>query len=198
LPARRIDFADRKEAFDHRGRGPADRLRPAVPVAVPVVPADTVPEAIPPGFDAQRVRTDLETSARQRFGDALTDQALAAPVYLLSKHYMGLSPPPIVQPDGSYKYPDPLMAMLIRENGRWLAATTTGWRPAKAEKATEIDALIADRAFWVEPAWTQPGCTDAGGSLLMLKVPPRAPIVRQGACGATQRTERLVFLGLEA
>ena len=167
---------------------------PAVPVAQPVAAS----EEVIPGFDAERVRTDLQKTARERFGDALTDRALASPAYLLSKHYMGLAPPPIVQPDGSYKYPDPPMAMLIRENGQWLAATATGFRRAKPDQATAIDAMIADRAFWAEPAWAQPGCTDAGGSLLMLKAPQRARIVRQGACGATQHTERLVFLGLEA
>ena len=167
---------------------------PAVPVAPPV----TASQADNPGFAAARVRTDLESTARQRFGDALTDRALAAPTYLLSKHYVGLAPPPIVQPDGSYKYPDPPMAMLIRENGQWLAASAIGFRAAKPDKAAEIDAILAEPAFWAEPAWVQPGCTDAGGSLLMLKVPPRAAIVRQGACGATERTERLVFLGLEA
>lgn len=167
---------------------------PAVPVAPPVATT----EAIPPGFDPQRVRSDLETTARQRFGDALTDRALASQAFLLSKHYIGLAPPPIVQPDGSYKYPDPPMALLIRENGRWMAATAAGLRPAKPEQAATIDAIIADPAFWAEPAWAEPGCTDAGGSLLMLKVPRRAPIVRQGACGATQRTEQLVFLALAA
>ena len=167
---------------------------PAVPVAQPV----TTPEDVIPGFVPERVRSDLETTARQRFGDALTDRALASPTYLLSKHYMGLAPPPIVQPDGSYKYPDPPMAMLSRENGQWLAATTIGFRAISPQKAAAIDAMLADPAFWAEPAWAQPGCTDAGGSLLMLKVPQRARIVRQGACGATQRTERLVFFGLEA
>jgi hypothetical protein len=111
---------------------------------------------------------------------------------------MGLPPPPVLQPDGTYKDPEPAMAMLIRENGQWLAATANGFRPANVEKAAAIDAVLADPAFWAEPAWSQPGCTDAGGSLLMLKVPQRAPAIRQGACGATQRTERLVFLGLEA
>ena len=174
--------------------GALSACAPTVPAAAPVA----TPEAIPAGFDAQRVHSDLETTARQRFGDALTDRALASPVYLLSKHYMGLPPPPIVQPDGSYKYPDPPMAMLIRDNGQWLVATATGFRLAKPDKSAAIDAIIADPAFWAEPAWAQPGCTDAGGSLLMLKLPSRSQIVRQGACGATQRTERLVFLGLEA
>ena len=90
------------------------------------------------------------------------------------------------------------MAMLIRVDGQWLAATSIGFRAINPEKAATIDAVLGDAAFWAEPAWAQPGCTDAGGSLLMLKVPQRPRIVRQGACGATQRTERLVFLALEA
>ncbi len=169
---------------------------PVVPTA-PVAPAERG-ESIEPGFDPERVRSDLETTARQRFGDALTDRTLNSGAYLFSKHYMGLPPPPIVQPDGSYKYPDPPMTMLIRDGGQWLAATASGFRPAKPDKAAAIDAVLADSAFWAEPAWAQPGCTDSGGSLLMLKVPTRERIIRQGACGATQRTERLVFLALEA
>ncbi len=90
------------------------------------------------------------------------------------------------------------MAMLARRDGRWLAATANGFRPAKPDKAAAIEAIVRDSEFWREPAWAKPGCTDAGGSLLMLKVPPRDRIVRQGACGATQRTERLVFIALEA
>ena len=149
-------------------------------------------------FDAARVQSDLETTARQRFGDALVDRVLASPTYVFAKHYWGLPPPPKVQPDGSYKYPDPPMAMLVFENGNWLVATPGGLRPAKAEQAAQIDAILKDRLFWAEPAWSNPTCTDAGGSLLMLKVPVRPRIVRQGACGATQLTERLVFRALDA
>ena len=168
---------------------------PTAPVTEPVArPAESVGRH----FDPVAVQADLETTARQRFGEALVAQALASDAYLFAKHYMGLPPPPIVQPDGSYKYPDPPMAMLVRRDGQWLAATANGFRPAKADKAAAVEAIVRDADFWAEPAWAQPGCTDAGGSLLMLKVPPRERIVRQGACGATQRTERLVFLALEA
>ena len=180
----------------------------ALPACAPtLVPAPSLPatepaaEATNPGFDATRVRTDLESTARQRFGDALTDRALASPNFLFSKHYVGLPPPPILQPDGSYKEREPAMALLVRENGRWLVATADGFRAANPDKAADIDALLADQAFWDEPAWSQPTCTDSGGSLLMLKIAPRAPttpVVRQGACGATRQTERLVFLALEA
>ena len=169
---------------------------PAVVPAPSVQPATD--ESTPAWFDAVRVETDLKTTAKERFGDGYYARAITSPTYLFAKHYVGLPPPPIAQPDGSYKYPPPPMAMLIRDASGWQVATATGYRQARPDKAAAIDAILGDKAFWAEPAWSQPGCTDAGGSLLMLKVPQRARIVRQGACGATQRTERLVFLALEA
>ena len=173
-------------------------LATCAPVAPAPEPVTGSPESVQPGFDPAALQADPEATARLRFGKALVSRALAAPVHLFAKHYMGLAPPPIVQPDGSYRYPDPPMAMLIREDGQWLAATLDGMRPAKPDKVAAIDAIVGDAAFWADPAWARPGCTDAGGSLLMLRAPPRQGIVRQGACGATQRTERLGFLALEA
>ena len=173
-------------------------LAACAPTAPVTEPVDRPSESMGPQFNPVTVQADLETTARQRFGEALVAQALASDAYLFAKHYMGLPPPPIVQPDGSYKYPDPPMAMLVRRDGQWHAAAADGFRLAKADKAAAIEAMVRDADFWAEPAWAQPGCTDAGGSLLMLKVPRLERIVRQGACGATQRTERLVFLALEA
>jgi len=168
---------------------------PVAPVAqAPVRPLDS----IQPGFRPAEVRGDLEATARERFGDALTDRALASSTYLFAKHFVGLPPPPIVQPDGSYRYPPPPMAMLIRDNGRWLTATAAGFRPAKPDQAAAIEAMLGNPAFWSEADYAEPGCTDAGASLLMLKAPGRGSIVRRGACGRTQLTERLVFLALEA
>ena len=152
----------------------------------------------PAWFDAVRVETDLKTTARERFGEGYYAEAIRAPTYLFAKHYVGLAPPPIVQPDGSYKYPPPPMAMLLRDSAGWKVATATGFRQARPDKAAAIEAILVDPAFWGEPASSQPACTDAGGSLLMLRAPRRDQIVRQGACGATALTERLVFLALEA
>ena len=152
----------------------------------------------PAWFDPVRVETDLKTTALERFGDGYFAEAIRAPTYLFAKHYVGLPQPPILQPDGSYKYPPPPMAMLHRGAEGWMVATATGFRPAKADKAAAIDAILSDAAFWAEPASSQPACTDAGGSLLMLRVPRHDQVLRQGACGATALTERLVFLALEA
>ena len=171
---------------------------PAPPAPVPAAVLARPLDSIQPGFRPAEVRGDLEATARQRFGDALTDRALASDTYLFAKHFVGLAPPPIVEPDGSYRYPPPPMAMLIRENGQWLAATAAGFRAVSADKAAAIDALVRNAAFWSEPDYAEPGCTDAGASLLMLKAPPRPVVVRRGACGRTALTERLVFLALEA
>jgi hypothetical protein len=150
------------------------------------------------GFDGSAVRTDLESSARMRFGEALVTRALAAETHLFAKHYFGLAPPPVRQPDGSFKDPEPPTAMLIREDGRWMAAAVGGLRAVADDKAAAIDAAIADPAFWNEPVSARATCTDAGASLLLLRTPKRQALVRKGTCGATQRTERLIFAALNA
>ena len=153
----------------------------------------------PPAFDAAEVRQDLEGSARAKFGAALTEQALASPTFLFAKHYVGLSPPPILQPDGSYRFPDPPMAMLVRRSEGWVTARVgAGFVPVAANKGAALDAALRDPGFWNEPVYTRPTCTDAGSSLLWLKVPGKSATLRRGACGATERTERLVWLALEA
>jgi hypothetical protein len=146
------------------------------------------------GYRPAEFEHDLLATARDRFGEANVRRALAAPTYVFAKFYHGMLPPP--QPgDPPYKPP---MALLMRENGQWFAATATGFRPATANAVPKLEALLADRAFWATPNWTGPGCTDAGASLLMLKVPNRAEIIRHGTCGDTQPTEYFVRLALEA
>ena len=146
------------------------------------------------GYRPAEFQYDLLATARDRFGEANVRRALAAPTYVFAKFYHGMLPPP--RP-GDPPYSPP-MALLMRENGQWFAATSAGFRPAKAETVAKLDALLADRAFWATPNWTGPGCTDAGASLLMLKVPNRAEIIRHGTCGETQPTEYFVRLALEA
>lgn len=152
-----------------------------------------------PAFDPAEVRRDLETSARAKFGDALVEQTLASPEFLFAKHYYGLAPPPTLQPDGSYRYPEPPTAMLIRREGQWLSARSGGGFVAVApEKAAALEAMLAEPGFRAEPAYAEPGCTDAGASLLWLKPAGQPALVRRGACGATARTERLIFLALDS
>jgi hypothetical protein len=171
-----------------------------VPIVVPLPPKERMiptgppPEVLQPGYRPAEFEQDLFATARERFGLESVRRALGADTYVFAKFYHGMLPPP--RPgDPPYKPP---MALLIRENGQWFAATPTGFRPAKAEAVPQLEALLANRAFWAAPNWTGPRCTDAGASLLMLKVPNRAEIIRHGTCGETQPTEHLVRLALEA
>ena len=165
------------------------------PLTIPTTPA---PESINPGFDKAAVEADLLASARQRYGEALVRRAIAAPAFLLTKHYPGMMPPPPPDAGPNWRYPEPPVSMLFREGDGWLAVTPEGVRPARPDKLVEIEAIIADTAFWAEPEYAEPGCTDAGASLLMLKLPDRPRVTRRSSCGATQEGERLVFRALEA
>jgi hypothetical protein len=164
----------------------------AVPQAAErVIPAGPPPASIDYGFDRAKIEHDLLATARARFGEGAVRRALAAETYLLAKYYHGRSPPP---PPGAISRPiEPLMGMLVKEGGRWLAATPTGFRQARTEAIGGIETILADRAFWAEPEWGPPGCTHSGASLFMMKAPPRREIVRRGVCGPAPLGERLVF-----
>jgi hypothetical protein len=84
------------------------------------------------------------------------------------------------------------------ERGTWLAATRNGVGQARADKVRQIDEILSSGKVWSEPVWAPPGCTDAGASLLLLKVPRRREVVRSASCGATGGSEALVFRALEA
>jgi hypothetical protein len=164
---------------------------------VPAAPVER-PMDTPVTLDLAEVRKDLESGAEAKFGEVAFNRLRAASTSIIAKRYFGLAPPPVLQPDGSYKDPEPPIALLVRENGQWLTATPTGWRPVAAPASTALDQALADPAFWKEPAFAPPTCTDAGASRLLLRYPNRPLTVRQGACGATARTEHLVGLALNA
>jgi hypothetical protein len=173
-------------------------LAACAPVPPPPPPPGTLSGAEGPAFDAAKTRQDLESSARTQFGDASTDEALAAPAFLIAKRYAGMLPPPPPGAGADYRYPDPPAFILVRRDGRWLAAQKGGgFVSLAADKAARLDAALADPGYWKEPVWAPPGCTDAGASLVWLKLPGRPAQVRSGTCGATERTERLVSILLD-
>ena len=141
---------------------------------------------------------DLLWSAQQIFGEQLVRRALAANAYIFAKHYQGMLPPPPPGAGPNWKYPEPPTALLFVENGLWLAATRDGIRQARADKVQEIRQILSGEKFWKEPVWAPPGCTDAGASLLLLKIPGRPEVVRSASCGATGGSEAIVFRALEA
>lgn len=147
---------------------------------------------------AQTSEQDLLWSALQLFGEPLVRRALAADAYIFAKHYPGMLPPPPPGAGADWKYPEPPTAVLFVEHGLWMAATREGVRQARIEKVQEIRRVLMTDKFWKEPVWAPPGCTDAGASLLLLKVPGRPEVVRSASCGATGGSEAIVFRALEA
>jgi hypothetical protein len=169
-----------------------------MPQAERALPSGPPPEQIDIRFSRQRTEQDLLWGAKQRFGEAMVRRALAAPAYIFAKHYAGMLPPPPPDAGPDWKYPEPPVAMLMRENGQWVVATQEGFRLARPDKLVEIEATLRDPAFWSEPEWAPPGCTDAGASLLLARIPGRPEVVRSATCGSTGRSELLVFRSLEA
>lgn len=168
----------------------------APPAAVPARQQPAAGDTV--SSEGERVRHDLESSVRSKFGDKLAAEGLSAPTFILAKRYVGL-PRPILQPDGAYRFAEPPVAMLVRRGGVWLAAKVDGtFAPVPPENAAGINAVVNDPAFSAEPSFTPPTCTDAGGDLLWLNAEGRPATVRQSACGSAARTERLVLLALES
>ena len=169
----------------------------------PLAAARVLPSAAPDRqtgvqFVRQTTEQDLLWSAKQRFGEAMVRRALGASIYIFAKHYQGMLPPPPPNAGPDWRYPEPPVAILISENGQWLAATPDGFRQARPDKTPEVERILADPVFWAEPEWAPPGCTDAGASLLLIRVPRKSEIVRSATCGSTGRSEALVFHALDS
>ena len=166
-------------------------MRP--PLADPRMAAST--ERLPenPEWSDRQIRQDVESSVRERFGDAALDRTHAAEGWIMSKLYRGMPLPPTQQPDGTWKQAPHPVALLIRENGRWLQADANGFSPVASAAQTEIEALLGSAAFWAEPARIpQGGCTDGGSTLFLILLPGREPQVRQGTCGGPALHSRLI------
>jgi hypothetical protein len=149
-------------------------------------------DTLPAGARLAEVEADLLATARERFGDARIDRALAMPDYLIAKRFVGMAPPPPPGAGPDWRPPTP-SALLTKQSGRWLVATPDGWREVKREVAAEIDALLAGSDFWNEAA-TVPACPDFGASNLLLKAPGKARIVRTHQCSsATTRVIEAAF-----
>ena len=170
----------------------------AAPAPDPVGPADTTSarplDTLPGDADLARVREDLLATAAGRFGAAALNEARAAPAHLVVKRFVGMAPPPPPGAAANWK-PTPAAALLVRRTEGWMVATASGWRRADGEAASEIDQLIADPAYWAEPAHTPP-CPDFGASLLLLTSPGHPETVRNSMC--TSRTSRIVEAALRA
>ncbi len=149
-------------------------------------PTDWV-EKLPPGFDAQKVKSDLESAVIERFGAAALKRALSAEAYVLSRHYPGLPLPP--RPDDAP--PLPIAAILILEKNVWHRAETGGtFRPLTPAQQEKWLTILAGTEPWAEPTFADPTCTDAGATYLIVSLPNRPFLLRAANC-ATPKSERL-------
>ena len=151
-------------------------------------------DTLPANARLSEVEADLLATARERYGDARIDRALAMPDHLIVKRFAGMAPPPPPGAGADWRPPTP-SALLTKQSGRWLVATPDGWREANREATAEIDALLATEDFWNESA-SVPACPDFGASNLLLKVPSRARIVRSHQC--TSATTRVIEAAFRA
>lgn len=151
-------------------------------------------DTLPAGFDPALVRQDLLATAADRFDLEALDEALAEPTHLIVKRFVGMAPPPPPGAGPDWRPPTPA-ALLVRQAEGWMVASGRGWRPADSYSAAELDSILADRAFWSEPAYTPP-CPDYGARLLLLKVPGKAETVRNSTC--ISRASRVVEAALRA
>lgn len=166
--------------------------------ATRLLPTGAEPQSLEWNSDRATMERDLLLTARARVGEAMVRRALASNAYIFGKFYPGMLPPPPPDAGPHWRYPDPPFTLLLHENGAWQVATAEGVRPANPEATTEIRRLLADPAFWRQPESAGPGCTDAGASLLLLRIPGRPEILRRGICGETELTERLVSFARRA
>lgn len=151
-------------------------------------------EVLPGDANITTARQDLLATARDRFGAAAVDRALASPTHLIAKRFAGMSPPPPPGADPNWRPPAPAVLM-VQEGSTWFVATGNGWRPANASAAAQIEALLADAQLWREPAFT-PACPDYGAQLLLLRAAGRPETVRNSQC--TSRASQIVEAALAA
>ena len=161
----------------------------AAPAPEPIQERARPLDTLPGDAELTRVREDLLATAADRFGAAALAEARAAPTHLVVKRFVGMAPPPPPGASADWR-PTPAAALLVRRAEGWMVATGSGWRRAAAEAASELDRIIADPAFWSEPAYTPP-CPDFGASLLLLKTRGNPEMVRNSMCmsGASRIVE---------
>ena len=163
------------------------------------VPPAPVPVDEPAGreWSDGHIQQDVESSVRERFGAAAYDRALAAEASVMTKVYRGLPVPPVLQPDGSWREQPHPVALLLRENGKWMKVRDGGVDAIRAVLEPELTGLLASAEFWAEPARVpQGGCTDGGSTLLVIRMPRRGAAVRQGTCGGPPLHNRMLALSL--
>lgn len=165
-------------------------------------PADPPRRQPPPletgmsGFNADHVREWTERHVEYRLGPEALQDARSAATSIMATHHQGL-PRPVQNPDGSWGYEPPGANAMVRTSTGWSGWSGAERRAVAAARAAEIDRILADRAFWAEPDYVPPTCTDAGARRLVIRHAGRTT-ARQQSCsgqGLTNRLWELVYGG---
>jgi hypothetical protein len=149
------------------------------------------PPVDPPfsGFSPAAIRDSVERLVAWRLGDDALRLAQGSATSIMATSHQGL-PRPVQNPDGSWGYEPPGANAMVRTSTAWIGWAGSERRPVAAQRALEIDRILADRAFWAEPDHVAPTCTDAGARRLVIRHQGRLT-VRQQSCGSSGLTGRL-------
>ena len=166
-------------------------------IASPATAAGRASSAIAqPGFDPARVEAEVKRDVEARLGREAVAATLAAPASVMVTFHQGL-PRPIQRPDGSFGYEGPGAGAAHRTSQGWVGWSGGSRRLLPAAASAELDSILAGQAFWGEPDFVRPGCTDAGARRMVVRHVARRT-VRQQSCGGIGLTGRLfdlVFAG---
>jgi hypothetical protein len=166
-------------------------------VSRPAPPTGTSPsgspspcqEAAMPGFDEAAIRAAVLCDVAARLGSEALAEIRSAPSSVLVTFHQGL-PRPVQRSDGSWTYEGPYVNAAIRVGGAWIGWRGANRQPLGSALSAEIDRILSDPAFWREPAYVPPACTDAGARRLVVAHDGRN-VVRQQSCGGTGLSGRL-------
>jgi hypothetical protein len=149
------------------------------------------PSVDPPivGYDAGRIRGEVERHVAARLGSEALRLALGARSSIMVTHHQGM-PQPVQNADGSWGYAPPGANAAFRSASGWTGWSGTAPRPVAPGRAAEIDRILADRAFWAEADHVPPTCTDSGARRMVVRHAGRTAVRQQG-CGGSGLTGRL-------
>ena len=153
-----------------------------------------------PEADAQpraaAIRADIESELRDQLGAAAMAELRRAPAAVLLRRTVSL-PRMIQQPDGRWLPERAGAVAAVRGPRGWIRIAPGERRAFDPSASREIDRLLAQRAFWTEPAFRPVRCTDPGGPNMIVRLGRRERVAVQpcGSEGLAGRLAEIVMAG---
>ena len=142
------------------------------------------------------VRAEIERELGDQLGAAALRELRRAPAAILLRRTVSL-PRMIRQPDGTFQPERGGAVGAVRTRTGWVRIIPGERRPFDRLASREIDRLLAQRAFWAEPAFPPVRCTDPGGPNMIIRLGRRERVAVQpcGSEGLTGRLAEIVMNG---